>query len=88
MVSAPQYECCVVSCDVEFPNMYLNCLVDLSCDRHNKKHFEILNLICQLSCHLDRMLRYDCRLDRRYDCSCWKSVYCLDFMSYTLVQNV
>ena len=60
MVSTPQYECCVVSCDVELPNVYLNCLGDLSCDRCNKKHFEVLNLICHVSCHLDRMLRSDC----------------------------
>ena len=50
----------VVTCNVEFPNVYLNCLGDLACDRRNKKHLEVLNFICYISCHLDRVLRSDC----------------------------
>ena len=37
---------------------------DLACDRRNTKHFEVLNLICYFSCHLERVLRFDWH--------CWK----------------
>ena len=57
MISTPKYGCDVVSCNVELPIVYLNCLGDPACDRHGKTHFEVLNLICRASCHLDRMLR-------------------------------
>ena len=72
MISTPQYERDVVSCNVEFPNVYLNCLRDLACDRRNKNHFEVLNLICRVSCHLDRVLRSDWSLGR-----CLRNPCCL-----------
>ena len=42
-----------------------NCLGDVACDRRNTKHVEVLNLICYVSCHLERVLRSDWH--------CWRS---------------
>ena len=58
-VSTPKYECDVIFCNVELPNVYLNCLSDLVYDRRNKKHFEVLHFICHKSCYVDSLLKSD-----------------------------
>ena len=65
VISTSKYERDVVSCNVELPNVVLNCLGDLACYIRNTTHVKIIHLTCHVSCHMERVLRSDW--------SCWKS---------------